>query len=180
VSTLADIVRRACPGHDAVAGDWRDELASVEGLLEKRPEIPIAFLGPTQQGKSSLINALLGENILAVGGAVGACTCVITSAHYRRGPGFRAEIDFISPDDWRAELEGIEEALADEMTEDDTDVDRDERAQGQAAAREKFAAVYRKEAAGGIGEALSARQFGLPTEIFQPIVSGSPVFISED
>src|SRR5262245_47865540 len=80
---------------------WREELAAAERLLEAKPELPIAFLGPSQQGKSSLINALLGENILAVGGSVGACTCVITSVHYRDAPQYRAEIDFISMQDWK-------------------------------------------------------------------------------
>src|SRR5215813_4858395 len=92
-----------------VLDGWRGELVSAERLLEEKPELPIAFLGPAQQGKSSLINALLGENILAVGGAVGACTCVITSAHYRPGPRFRAEIDFISLEDWGTELRGMSE-----------------------------------------------------------------------
>src|SRR3954471_21055096 len=98
------------PEQASLADDWRGELAAAERLLEARPELPIAFLGPSQQGKSSLINALVGENILAVGGAVGACTCVITSAHYRPGPHYRAEIDFISLKDWRAELVTMHEA----------------------------------------------------------------------
>src|SRR4051812_36617839 len=65
-----------------VAG-WREELAAAERLLEERPELPIAFLGPSQQGKSSLINALVGENVLPVGASVGACTCVVTSVHHQ-------------------------------------------------------------------------------------------------
>jgi predicted GTPase len=106
--------------------NWRDELAAAERLLEAKPELTIAFLGPSQQGKTSLINALLGENILAVGGAVGACTCVITSAHYRSGPNFRAEIDFISLKEWRAELIAMQEALASSPSDEDTDLDREE------------------------------------------------------
>src|SRR5215813_7448603 len=79
-----------------VLDGWRGELVSAERLLTVKPELPIAFLGPSQQGKSSLINALLGENVLAVGGAVGACTCVITSIHHDPSDQYRAEIDFIS------------------------------------------------------------------------------------
>ena len=45
---------------------WRDELATAERLLDEKPELPIALLGPSQQGKSSLINAIVGENILPV------------------------------------------------------------------------------------------------------------------
>ena len=46
---------------------WRKELSSAERLLDERPELPIAFLGPSQQGKSSLINAIVGETVLPVG-----------------------------------------------------------------------------------------------------------------
>ncbi len=90
--------------HKLLLESWHQELSAAEKLLEKKPELPIAFLGPSQQGKSSLINAMLGENILAVGGAVGACTCVITSIHHHLSPEFRAEIDFISHKDWKSEL----------------------------------------------------------------------------
>src|SRR5215831_5518905 len=104
-----------------VVATWREELASAERLLEVRPELPIAFLGPSQQGKSSLINALLGENVLAVGGAVGACTCVITSLHHRASRGYRAEIDFISLRDWQSELVALTEAVSAEPSEDETE-----------------------------------------------------------
>jgi tRNA U34 5-carboxymethylaminomethyl modifying GTPase MnmE/TrmE len=57
----------ALQGDDAQAiAAWQDDLASAERLLEIKPELPIAFLGPSQQGKSSLINALLGQNILNI------------------------------------------------------------------------------------------------------------------
>jgi hypothetical protein len=94
----------------SLVASWRAELAAAERLLEYKPELPIAFIGPSQQGKSSLINAIVGETILAVGGAIGACTCVITSVVHSPGAGYRAEIDFISLQDWRAELVAIRES----------------------------------------------------------------------
>jgi ABC-type transport system involved in cytochrome bd biosynthesis fused ATPase/permease subunit len=113
--------------HSSVVTNWREELAAAERLLEQKPELPIAFIGPSQQGKSSLINAIVGETILAVGGAIGACTCVITSLHHHPADTFRAEIDFISFKNWAAELAAIRHAATASPADDDTDFDRDER-----------------------------------------------------
>lgn len=159
---------------------WCDELSCAERLLEKKPELPIAFLGPSQQGKSSLINALLGENILAVGGAVGACTCVITSAHYRAGPNFRAEIDFISLEDWKAELVAMQQALASSPSEDDNDYDRLEWEAAQKTAQEKFNAVYRQETADDLADVMKDPYLCLPNEIANSMSSGKPVVVEEE
>jgi GTPase SAR1 family protein len=164
----------------SLVADWREELSAAERLLEAKPELPIAFLGPAQQGKSSLINALLGENILAVGGAVGACTCVITSAHYRSGPHYRAEIDFISLRDWHAELVAMQEALASSPSADDTDLDREEREAAQKTAHEKFKAVYREESSDDLGHVLSDARLGLPKEIAEAMSSGKPIVVEEE
>jgi hypothetical protein len=159
---------------------WCEELANTERLLTVKPELPIAFLGPSQQGKSSLINALLGENVLAVGGAVGACTCVITSVHHRTAPGFKAEIEFITLDDWRAELNAIQEALASlPPVEDDTALDREELEANQKAALEKFRAVYRVDSTDGLDKLLEDSELGLPYEIVQAMTAGRPLAVEE-
>jgi GTPase SAR1 family protein len=167
------------PQQATLLANWRDELAAAERLLEAKPDLPITFLGPSQQGKSSLINALLGENILAVGGAVGACTCVITSAHYRAGSNFRAEIEFISLKDWRTELISMQEALASAPSDEDTDLDREEWEAAQKTALEKFSAVYRQETSDDLPQVLKDPLLGLPKEIIEAMSSGQPIVFEE-
>jgi hypothetical protein len=158
---------------------WRDELAAAERLLEERTELPIALLGPAQQGKSSLINALLGENVLPVGGAVGACTCVVTSVHHRPADGYRAEIDFISLGDWKAELMAMREALDSPLSDEDTNIDRDECLAAQEAALAKFRAVYRREPAGELSTILNDSALDLPEDIAWSMSAGQSVAIDE-
>src|SRR5262245_779328 len=166
-------------GQAGLFAQWWEELNAAERLLEEKPELPIAFLGPSQQGKSSLINAILGENILAVGGAVGACTCVITSVHHRAALNYRAEIDFISLDDWRAELVAIQEALSSPPSDEDTALDREELEANQYAALEKIRAVYRTNTKENLGRLLNALNLGLPYEITQAMSSGRPLVFEE-
>jgi hypothetical protein len=144
---------------------WRAELAAAERLLDHKPELPIAFIGPSQQGKSSLINAIVGETILAVGGAVGACTCVITSVHHHFADGYRAEIDFIPLKDWATELIAIRDAMKARPLDDDTDLDREEREAHQKSALEKFSAVYRGEPLEQLPKIIRDRNLGLPNDI---------------
>src|SRR5579885_1223177 len=166
--------------HALMLASWREEVAAAERLLEQKPELPIAFLGPSQQGKSSLINAILGENVLPVGGAVGACTCVITSVHHHQACNYRAEIDFISLRDWAEELESIKEAASSEASDEDTDLDREEREALQKSALEKFVAVYRGESICDLPEILNNSHLGLPKEIAFAMSKGIPLVFNED
>lgn len=159
---------------------WQEELTASGGLLEAGKELPIAFLGPSQQGKSSLINALLGQEILAVGGAIGACTCVITSIHYRENARFRAEIDFIRLKDWRAELRALAEAVEAAPSPDDSPEDIQEWEAGRKAALEKLKAVYRMDSPEGIRDLLLDGELGLPSDIAQAMRHGHPILIEEE
>jgi hypothetical protein len=166
--------------HAALLESWRAELTAAENLLEHKPELPIAFLGPSQQGKSSLINALLGENILAVGASVGACTCVITSIHHHLSAEFRAEIDFISLKDWKTELRAMQAALNARPTEDDTEEDRREWEYEQKAAHEKFKSVYREEPPDDFAPFIEHPTLRLPENISASMATAEPVVIVEE
>jgi GTPase SAR1 family protein len=167
---------RALEGDDAQAVlAWWDDLALAEKLLDIKPELPIAFLGPSQQGKSSLINALLGENILAVGASVGACTSVITSIHYHPEDHFRAEIDFISLEEWKAALIKLREDLSARPSEDDTVQDQEERQESIKAAREKMEAVYRGVPEEALADILADARLRLPDEIVGLMNAGKPL-----
>lgn len=159
---------------------WRDELSTADGLLQEKPELPIAFLGPSQQGKSSLINALLGQNILAVGGAIGACTSVITSVHFDPADTFRAEIHFISLTDWKSELLALEATLSTQASEDDTDVDREELEADQNAAVEKFKAVYQAISPESLAIVLNHPNLGLPEDIVKVMATGECLTFREN
>jgi hypothetical protein len=166
--------------HQPLLESWHQELVAAESLLEKKPELPIAFLGPSQQGKSSLINALLGENILAVGGAVGACTCVITSIHHHLAADFRAEIDFISLKDWKTELRAMQAAMDSKPSEDDTEEDRKERETEQKAAHEKFTSVYGKEPPPDLAPFIEHATLSLLPQIASAMATGEPIVIVEE
>lgn len=166
--------------HSSVVTNWREELAAAERLLEQKTELPIAFIGPSQQGKSSLINAIAGETILAVGGAVGACTCVITSVHHHPADNFRAEIDFISFKDWAAELAAICHAATAKAADDDTDQDREDREANKKSALEKFSAVYRGESVERLPTILGDPNLTLPKDIVLAMSRGRPLVITED
>ncbi|PSR72902.1 hypothetical protein PHLCEN_2v11269 [Hermanssonia centrifuga] len=92
----------------------------------------------TGSGKSSLINALLGAEIVPTSGQ-SACTSVPIKLSYRRGPGIAAEVELISLEDWRGE---IELCLGDLRQEDGRvgDVVNDDAEIGRAYA--KISAVY--------------------------------------
>jgi hypothetical protein len=164
----------------SLVANWRRELTAAERLLEVKPELPIAFLGPSQQGKSSLINALVGENVLPVGASVGACTCVITSVHHHLAKNYRAEIDFISLGDWKAELIAIHEAAESSPSDEDTDLDREEREATQKSALEKFSAVYRSDMPTNLTAILNDSDLGLPDEIARYMSTGQPLVIDEE
>ncbi|KAI0062971.1 hypothetical protein BV25DRAFT_1915708 [Artomyces pyxidatus] len=62
----------------------------------------------TGVGKSYLINALLDDHILPVS-CMGACTSTVTEVHYHDEPFIKAEVVFMSEDEWRAEIEVLVE-----------------------------------------------------------------------
>lgn len=166
--------------HASLLDSWREELASAGRLLDEKPELPIALLGPSQQGKSSLINAMVGETILPVGAAVGACTCVVTSVHYDSSDKYRAEIEFISLKEWASELFALKAAADAVASEEDVDADREEQESQKAAALEKFDAVYRDKRVSEIETILENADLLLPREIALAMSTGQPIAIVED
>lgn len=164
----------------SVVTSWREDLDAAERLLEQRTELPIAFIGPSQQGKSSLINAIVGETILAVGGAVGACTCVITSVHHHSAENFRAEIDFISLEEWATELAAVNSAATADPMDDDTVSDREEWEANRQSAIEKFSAVYRGESLDRLPAILKDPNLGLPRDIAFSMSRKRPLIVTED
>jgi hypothetical protein len=166
--------------HSSVVASWREDLDAAELLLEQKTELPIAFIGPSQQGKSSLINAIVGETILAVGGAVGACTCVITSVHHHPADNFRAEIDFISREEWAAELTAVNSAATADPLDEDTVSDREEWESNKQSAIENFSAAYRGEPLDRLPAILTDPNLGLPADILFAMSRKRPLIITEE
>ncbi|KAJ6451513.1 hypothetical protein C8R47DRAFT_1204505 [Mycena vitilis] len=66
----------------------------------------------TQVGKSTLLNALLGHQVLAVS-ASAACTAVATEISYKNIQSIEAFVEFISLEEWRARLAHLIEDVVD-------------------------------------------------------------------
>ncbi|TGO57912.1 hypothetical protein BOTNAR_0191g00080 [Botryotinia narcissicola] len=80
---------------------WQDQI--------KRPRVLFGVLGYTGSGKSSLINALIDEEMVVPANAMRASTSVVTEISWNDSEdpekAFRAEIEFISEKEWKAEMD---------------------------------------------------------------------------
>ena len=87
------------------------QLDALEEELQSDPVIPVALLGSTGSGKSTLLNALLQFQILPVS-AMKPCTSVVTTVRSSRDGDYRAEVRFLTKEEWERELGVSEEILA--------------------------------------------------------------------
>jgi energy-coupling factor transporter ATP-binding protein EcfA2 len=89
------------------------QLDALEGELLADPVVPVALLGSTGSGKSTLLNALLQFQILPVS-SMKPCTSVVTTVRSLPGSSYRAEVRFLTLQEWERELGISEEILATE------------------------------------------------------------------
>ncbi|KAK2811744.1 hypothetical protein Q5P01_000144 [Channa striata] len=79
----------------------------IRDLQRDKREV-VGVFGETGAGKSSLINAIIGEKNLLPSGCVSACTAVMikleANVHSQK---YEAEIEFITKEDWEEEVEDL-------------------------------------------------------------------------
>ncbi|XP_047199763.1 nuclear GTPase SLIP-GC isoform X2 [Hippoglossus stenolepis] len=110
--------------------ELNDFLKNKISDLETRKRKLVGVFGRTGAGKSSLINAIVGEKNLLPSGSVCACTSVTFKVEANNdSKKYEAEIEFIKKEDWKEELWFYKNLL------DDDDDD----------AREKLTALYRED-----------------------------------
>ncbi|KAJ7498992.1 hypothetical protein FB451DRAFT_1347396 [Mycena latifolia] len=90
---------------------WLRETASLRS--QGAPSTLIAICGATGAGKSSMLNAILDDNIVPTSG-MRACTAVVTEIAYHKKKTIDADISFLTETEWKAELEILLGDLVDE------------------------------------------------------------------
>ncbi|GFR49232.1 hypothetical protein Agub_g11231, partial [Astrephomene gubernaculifera] len=89
---------------------WRAELGELRGRCQL-PRTTIGVVGNTGAGKSSLLNALLGEeDILPTNGMRASTGCPI-EVSYNPSPAYQAAVEFLSKEEWLPYLERLVEDL---------------------------------------------------------------------
>ncbi|XP_035382765.1 nuclear GTPase SLIP-GC-like [Electrophorus electricus] len=110
----------------------RDKISKLSKDIKKK--ITIGVFGKTGDGKSSLINAILGEKFLLPSGSGSACTSVIIQVEANvKDSEYTAEIEFISEEEWKLEFKSL---LS--LSEPGGETDKDE----LHAAKEKIRSLY--------------------------------------
>ncbi|KAG5641399.1 hypothetical protein DXG03_005335 [Asterophora parasitica] len=90
---------------------WMRELESLTS--QGASTTLIAVCGATGAGKSSILNAILDDNIVPTSG-MRACTAVVTELAYHKKSTIDADISFLSENEWKEELAVLLTDLFDE------------------------------------------------------------------
>ena len=97
---------------------WQAELQSIRATLDQPQSVRIAMVGTTGAGKSTFLNALLGQQVLPVG-VMAPVTAFVTLVRYHANPAYRIEVDFASRAEWNADIDRFLQAT--EPGEDEGD-----------------------------------------------------------
>ncbi|ROI65361.1 Nuclear GTPase SLIP-GC [Anabarilius grahami] len=102
----------------------RDIISKINQMNKvSRMKATIGIFGKSGEGKSSLLNAVLGEKDLLPSGCFGACTAVVTRVEANlEDSNYIAEIELFSKEEWEKELEDLFIVLSDESEDRDDDL----------------------------------------------------------
>ncbi|KAK1676846.1 Dynamin family-domain-containing protein [Colletotrichum godetiae] len=135
--------RKLRPALKTAVAHWTHQISDVRDQARRSHQTIIGVLGNTGDGKSSTINALLDEESLLPTNCMRACTAVATEVSYNHDEDeespYRAEVEFISREEWVKEVNTLLMDLLAEETTDKDDLDPDSDA---AKALAKIQAVY--------------------------------------
>ncbi|XP_030262969.1 nuclear GTPase SLIP-GC-like [Sparus aurata] len=110
--------------------------------LETDKRVLVGVFGKTGAGKSSLINAVIGEKNLLPSGSISACTSVMIKVEANmKSPKYEAEIEFITKEEWKDKLWSLNNFLENNADQGD-DQDKEE---DYCDVDEKLSAVYGEE-----------------------------------
>ena len=83
---------------------WQTELQSMRAALDHPQSVRIAMVGTTGAGKSTFLNALLGQQVLPVG-VMAPVTAFVTLVRYHEAPSYRIEVVFASRAEWEEDID---------------------------------------------------------------------------
>lgn len=83
---------------------WQDQLQQMRGYAEANQTVSIAFVGGTGAGKSTLINALLGDDLLPTHSFKTCTSAAIAVSHASRKT-YQATLEFLPLSAWEEEKE---------------------------------------------------------------------------
>ncbi|EFE35630.1 uncharacterized protein ARB_05674 [Trichophyton benhamiae CBS 112371] len=113
-----ETILKKYPSSTGATEALRKQILETIDQGKSHPTITIGVVGATGAGKSSLINALLGEKRLVPTSGMRACTAAITEISYCHGPwNYEAEIQFVSRSAWEEEMRLLFEDMQDGLDE---------------------------------------------------------------
>lgn len=90
--------------NESQAKDWLKDIVNIRQQASTPPTV-IGIVGDTGSGKSSMLNAVLDQEVFIPTSSHRACTATITEISYNKvSKGFRAIIEFIDPASWSTEI----------------------------------------------------------------------------
>ncbi|CAL1702209.1 unnamed protein product [Somion occarium] len=111
VKTIKASIKKLEIGSKMRKDVWLREIESLQS--QGAPSTMIAVCGATGAGKSSILNAILDDNIVPTSG-MRACTAVVTEIGYHPKRTIDADVSFLSEKEWREELAVLLDDLVDE------------------------------------------------------------------
>ncbi|KAK1982970.1 tat pathway signal sequence [Colletotrichum cereale] len=122
---------------------WKEGIEEILSLAVPT-RTTIGVVGATGSGKSSLVNALLGEEKLLPTSCTRACTAWVTEVSYNysddENATYKAEIEFVTEHEWLKEMGSALDSIKDEIVSGSTDYSRPTTEAGMAFLR--LTAVY--------------------------------------
>ncbi|KZT35089.1 hypothetical protein SISSUDRAFT_1051925 [Sistotremastrum suecicum HHB10207 ss-3] len=106
---LLESVHKVGLGSEMRQQTWLRDIASFRE--QKLPQVVIALCGATGVGKSSLINAILDDDIVPTSG-MKACTSVVVEISYNPENCINSTIEFLTRQDWEHELSSLLSVIA--------------------------------------------------------------------
>ena len=151
-------------------------------VLDNPPPVTIALLGSTGAGKSTLINRLVGVDVLPSSGSK-VCTAGITRLKYLDSDEFKITVTFTDLNSWEQELKSLD-AFETSDTGNKEILSTDKKDFGKSAIskeeRERFIAVYGLAAFENFARTRDKRQLTLPPKVFEAFNQKEIILVAKE